>query len=130
MIRDDCIKLNAQYHNNRKYLSEIIKIYEEFIFNEINTIFKVNNRFSEIVRSHRKNCMERFLANNCGDTNGIGGNNHQVDDLKFCLHISVQEWLMQGQKGRQFQYLVDIDCIPYGGDAPPMKYPAVISNYT
>lgn len=116
MIRDDCIKLNAKYYNNRQHLSDIIRTYEEFIYNEINTIFKVTNRFSDIVRSHRNHFNKLFLAINCAGTNG-NGDNQQIDHTKFCVHISVQEWLLQGQKGQQFQYLVDIDCLNYGGEA-------------
>lgn len=124
MIRNDCIKLNAQYYHNRHHLSDIIQMYEEFIYNEINTIFKENNKFSDIIRNHRTNFNKTFLVNNCAETNGIG-DNHLMDDSKLCLHISVQEWFLQGQKGHQFQYIVDIDCLEYVRHASFNDYPTV-----
>lgn len=107
LIRSDCIKINAKFNNKKAELFKIIKKYEEFIFSEINSIFQQNNHFSGIVRQHRKNFTE-FLENNCAKvtTSDDAQNNSQI-----CLHISVQEWLLQGQKGQQFRYLIDIDCL-------------------
>lgn len=104
LIRGDCIKLNEKYCNDRRSLIDIIRVYEEFIFGEINSIFRVNNDFSGIVRCHRQN-FDAFLANNCGPPNDTPGKS------KFCVHVSIQEWLIQGQRGQQFQYLVDVDCL-------------------
>lgn len=107
LIRSDCIKINAKFNNKKTELSKVIKIYEDFIFREINSIFQQNNHFSGIIRQHRKNFNE-FLENNCAEaiTSDVVQNNSQI-----CLHVSLQEWLLQGQKGRQFQYLIDIDCL-------------------
>lgn len=115
LIRGDCIELNAKFHNNRRSLNNIIKVYEEFIFGEINSIFRVNDEFSGIVRSHRRNFAE-FLANNCGSSTK-GHVDSTQDQSKICLHVSIQEWLLQGQRGQQFQYLVDIDCLSYPQEA-------------
>lgn len=109
LIRSDCVEINAKFNHKKTQLFEIIKNYEVFMFSEINSIFQQNNHFSGIVRQHRKHFIE-FLENNCA----VATTSNDVQkNSQIYVHISVQEWFLQGQKGQQFRYLIDIDCLNF-----------------
>lgn len=110
LIKCDCVDLYRKFRMKKPQLKQAIECYEEFMMEEINTLFENNNSFSEIVLNHRKKFLlfiEEKANQILGDatvhqstTNGTS-----IDESIYVLFISLQEWLIQGPKGQQFYLL-------------------------
>lgn len=119
LVKFDCIDLYRKFRANKVHLKQAIELYEEFMTNEINTLFQYNNNFSDIVLSHRNKFStfnDEILKTIYGDaleqqhqiSNGISS-----DDNIYVLFIALQQWLVQGPKGQQFYFMIDIDSFSY-----------------
>lgn len=122
LIKLDCVALYTKFHHKKPVLKRAIEQYEEFIMIEINgALFNNNNNFSDIVMNHRGN-FQKFVDELFKDevdnlTNGHGQQNGQqngqpngvIGSGTYAMCISLQEWLLQGVKGQQFYFAIDID---------------------
>lgn len=112
LIKLDCIDLYQTFRTNKVQLKSAIESYEEFMTDEINTIFRCNKNFSDIVLKHR-NQFKKFVGeilkqisiNSTSQANVVSSS----DDSVYVIFISVQEWLTQGPKGQEFLFVIDID---------------------
>lgn len=110
LIRFDCIELYGKFHKQKIKLNHAIELYEEFMCEEINCIFQISNGFSEIVLTHRKRFIKFMDETNKLINNGTVEQNGFVEnENKYVLHISLQQWLLQGPKGQYFYFIIDID---------------------
>lgn len=118
LIKRDCVDLYEKFRLKKPQLKHAIELYEEFMTQEINTLFVSSNKFSEIVLKHRDNFkmfIDKTVEIILGDarteetvTNGIS-----VDKSDYVMFISLQEWLIQGPKCKQFYFMIDIDSFRY-----------------
>lgn len=115
LMKLDCIDLYKKFHYKKTTLKQAIEEYEEFMTHEINSIFNDNNNFSGIVITHR-NKFQKFLDDFRPVymdleplENGNAVKENGLDDSVYTMCISVQEWLLQGAKGQQFYFLINID---------------------
>ncbi|XP_055314184.1 double-stranded RNA-specific editase Adar-like [Sitodiplosis mosellana] len=111
LIKFDCIQLYKRFYAKKTQLKRAIELYEEFMSDDINTLFQCNNRFSEIVLNHQKK-FQTFIETTTTQIFGeeISQPNETVaDDSVYVLFISLQEWFTQGLKGQQFCFMIDID---------------------
>lgn len=115
LMKLDCVDLYKKFHYKKTTLKQAIEEYEEFMTEEINSLFNDNNNFSGIVISHRNNFQkfsDDFRPVHVDSEPLENGNTVQVnglDDSVYAMCISVQEWLLQGAKGQQFYFLINID---------------------
>lgn len=110
LIKFDCKDVYKKFRTNKIQLKHAIELYEVFMTNEINELFLCNNNFSDIVLSHRKK-FENFIENTFQpilDAMSSKGNDNFNNDI-YVLFISLQEWYIQGPKGQQFYFMIDID---------------------
>lgn len=127
LIKLDCNDLYKNFHYKKTTLKQAIEEYEEFMVHEINSLFNDNNNFSGIVIGHRNNFQKFFndfrpvqvdlepLEN--GNTVKVNG----LDESVYAMCISVQEWLLQGAKGQQFYFLINIDAFNLTKQAALMR---------
>lgn len=115
LIKIDCIDLYKKFCIKKTQLKAAIELYEEFMTDEINTLFQCNNNFSDIVLNHRRKFQKfiddvgaQILSETMAQPNGT-----IADDSVYVLFISLQEWLTQGPKGQQFYFMIDIDAFNY-----------------
>lgn len=114
LIKRDCIDLYQKFYLNKLQLKLAITLYEEFMSQEINTLFIFNNSFSEIVRKHREQ-FDKFVDKtmqiilNVETPKEQHNNDIFVDRCVYVMFISLQEWLIQGPKGQQFYFMIDIN---------------------
>lgn len=111
LIKVDCIELYNRFYANKTQLKRAIELYEEFMTEDINTLFQCNNSFSDIVLSHR-NKFNKFIDTAATEILGDAisqPNGNFTDDSVYVLFISLQEWFLQGFKGQQFYFMLDID---------------------
>lgn len=111
LIKFDCIELYERFNADKTKLKRAIELYEEFMTEDINTLFQCNNSFSDIVLNHR-NKFNTFIDTAATEILGdaisqLNGN--FTDDSVHVLFISLQEWFLQGLKGQQFYFMLDID---------------------
>lgn len=110
IVKLDCCDLYKAFCAKKTQLKHAIELYEEFMTEEINTLFQCSNKFSEIVLNHRKN-FNAFIDE--AKTTIVEQNVFVPDDSVYVLFISLQEWLLQGSKGQQFYFIIDIDSFNY-----------------
>lgn len=114
LIRKDCVDLYKTFRAVKTRLNHAIGLYEEFMTDELNTMFQCNNSFSDIVLNHRKH-FQTFLDGTStkivNDT--VPHQNGTCEDNIDVLFISLQEWLTQGPKGQQFYFMIDISSFKY-----------------
>lgn len=111
LIKCDCTDLYKRFHANKIQLKQAIELYEEFMTDEINSLFQCNNNFSDIVRNHQKQ-FKTFIEKICTEILSeiiVESNGNVTDYSDYVLFISLQEWLTQGPKGQQFCFMIDID---------------------
>lgn len=111
LIKWDCTDLYKRFYANKTQLKQAIELYEEFMTDEINSLFQCNNNFSDIVRNHQKQ-FKTFIEKTSTEILGeiiAKPNGNVADDSDYVLFISLQEWLTQGPKGQQFCFMIDID---------------------
>lgn len=116
LVRSDCEELYKRFHSKKTKLKYAIELYEEYISEEVNNIFQANNNFSDIVRCHNKSFLQ-FIDKLCWEMckkdstppDTVTANDNEDDESKYVLHISLQEWLLQGPKGQYFYFVIDID---------------------
>lgn len=119
LIKRDCVDLYGEFHLKKPQLKHAIELYEEFMTQEINTLFVSSNRFSEIVLKHRENFKEfvksvtKEIILDDGTPQETVTNGISVDGSVYVMFISLQEWLIQGPKCQQFYYMIDIDSFRY-----------------
>lgn len=116
LIKSDCGVVYERFYSKKTKLKYAIELYEEYMSEEINSIFHVNNNFSDIVRYHQKSFSkfidklgEELLKSNSTQSDIVTENGNLDDESKYVLHISLQEWLLQGPKGQYFYFVIDID---------------------
>lgn len=112
MIEHDCTMLYDHYHRNKHALKQVIEFYEEFITAEMNILFEQSNSFVEIVLTHREHFKEFIRRVEGVEMQIQNGHDKRTEDY-FIIHITVQEWLLQGPKGQQFYSMVDIDAFKF-----------------
>lgn len=115
LIKFDCADLYRKFYQKKTALKGAIERYEEFMTIEINdSLFQCNNTFSEIVLNHRAKFtkfIEEISDANQQTATTSKGTAH--DSGIYVLYISLQHWLVQGPKGQQFCFMIDIDSFNY-----------------
>lgn len=118
LIKCDCIALYQQFRMKKPQLKQAIELYEEFMIDEINALFPNSNSFSEIVLNHRKKFATfvdekaKLILDDATLQNPIS-NGTLTDESLHVLYMSLQEWLIQGPKGQQIYFMIDIDSFNY-----------------
>lgn len=114
LIRKDCIHLYQKYFYHKVVLKKAIEFYEEFMINEINTLFERNDDFSGIVITHAQH-FDKFVQHSLSALNSDieKYENEVIDNSTYVLFISLQEWLLQSPKGQRFYFMLDIDAFNY-----------------
>lgn len=121
LIKIDCTDLYGKFHQIKSQLKQAIERYEEFMTNEINdTLFQCNNNFSEVVLNHRAKFskfiveISEAILDNAAQQQPVPTTNGTTHDSGiYVLFIALQHWLVQGPKGHQFYFMIDIDSFNY-----------------
>lgn len=118
LMKFDCVDLYKKFHTQKSQLKQALELYETFMTDEINTLFQCNNNFSDMVMNHRKK-FQTFIDDIT--TTIVAGqiqtNGKTADDKFYVIFISLQEWFIQGCKGQQFYFMIDIDSFGYKSTA-------------
>lgn len=112
MIEDDCTQLYNYYCLNQDELKGALEIYEEFITVEINRVFELANSFNDIMIAHQISFYGFLQSMGIYNVPQPQAKRQRTDRF-FVIYISVQNWLLHGQKGPQFYSMVDIDAFNY-----------------
>lgn len=108
LVKSDCIRLYENYFPDTVTFKEAIRQYEVFMIEEINTMFRENNKFSEIVLSHEKH-FQRFRQGFQRDNfENIDRVPNGIENC-YAIFISLQEWQLNTTKEEQFYFMLDID---------------------
>lgn len=131
MIENDCTQLYNYYCLNKDELKGALEVYEEFITVEINRVFETANCFNDIMIDHQMNFWTFLQSMGILNVPQPQAKRRRTD-LFFVIHISVQNWLLHGQKGPQFYSMVDIDAFKYYQQCDASAQPVSIftSNHT
>lgn len=123
LIKDDCQNLYATYFPNEIAFKSAIDLYEEFLTNEINDVFKENCTFSDIVIKHR----QKFNEFSNGPLRELQTTNEQCtsdaaeNNSYFVVFVSLREWILQSPKGEQFYFSLEINSFRFGADSASRK---------
>lgn len=115
LIKIDCVNLYKKFGAKETKLKQVIELYEEFMTEETNGLFQKNNKFSDIVLNHQKHFLT-FLDEIPQETGELATHQDKsiADNDIYVLYISLQQWLLQGQKdSQQFYFMIDIDPFNY-----------------
>lgn len=107
LVKIDCEKLFKRYFLNESALKNAVRLYEIFMFDEINSLFRIHNSISGVVLKHQKSfeCfVEQALT---GQVEQSDQSTNNADSI-YMIRISIQKWLSASAKGKQFFYTLDI----------------------
>lgn len=115
MIADDCTVMYNYYYQNKDDLKNAIEIYEEFIIVEINRLFEPANSFADITHNHQRNFIDFMQSAGSYDPYDVPNQRakRRRTDRFYVIYITVQDWLLHGQKGPQIYSMVDISAFKF-----------------